>query len=157
MIEIDKKELYRLKKAKKIRKGFCLPILWVMLVTYSLAGISFILYGIFSMPDCWFKKYIIENPAVCLTLYLVIGVLIIPLYFAILNKASSMEKRFGEYLCSIDISSDDVLLIGEEYGFDEAFEVALQKRLRELGISEVPRKCTDGREIRRLPTKEDLE
>ena len=109
------------------------------------------------MPDCWFKKYIIGNPAVCLTLYLVIGVLIIPLYFAILNKASSMEKRFGEYLCSIDISSDDVLLIGEEYGFDEAFEVALQKRLRELGISEVPRKCTDGREILRLPTKEDLE
>ena len=128
-----------------------------MMITYSLVGISLILYGIFSMPDCWFKKYIIGNPAVGITLYLVVGVLIIPLYFAILNKASSMEKRFGEYLCSIDISSDDVLLIGEKYGFDEAFEVALQKRLRELGISEVPHKCTDGREIRRLPTKEDLE
>lgn len=25
------------------------------------------------------------------------------------------------------------------------------------GISDVPRNCTDGREIRRLPTKEDLE
>ena len=25
------------------------------------------------------------------------------------------------------------------------------------GISDVPRKCTDGREIRRLPTKEELE
>lgn len=25
------------------------------------------------------------------------------------------------------------------------------------GIADVPRKCTDGREIRRLPTKEDLE
>ena len=157
MIEIDKKELCRLKKAKKIRRVFCLPMFWVMLITYSLVGISLILYGIFSMPDCWFKKYIIGNPAVGITLYLVIGILIIPLYFAFLNKASSMEKRFGEYLCSIDISSDDVLLIGEKYGFDEAFEVALQKRLRELGISEVPRKCTDGREIRRLPTKEDLE
>lgn len=93
MIEIDKKELYRLKKAKKIRRGFCLPILWVILITYSLAGILFILYGIFSMPDCWFKKYIIGNPAVCLTLYLVIGVLIIPLYFAILNKAYRYDKE----------------------------------------------------------------
>ena len=157
MIEIDKKELCRLKKAKEIKRVFCLPMLWVMLVNYSLVGLSFILYGIFSMPDCWFKRYIIGNPAVGITLYLVIGVLIVPLYLAILNKAASMEKRFGEYLCSIDISSDDVLLIGEEYGFDEAFEVALQKRLRELGISEVPRKCTDGREILRLPTKEDLE
>lgn len=71
-----------------------------------------ILYGIFSMPDCWLKKYIIENPAVGITLYLVIGVLIVLLYVAILNKASSMEKRFGEYLCSIAISSDEVLLIG---------------------------------------------
>lgn len=68
-----------------------------------------------------------------------------------------MGEKFGKYLCSIEISSDDVLLIGEKYGFDGAFEVALQKRLRELGISEVPRKCTDGREILRLPTKEDLE
>ena len=157
MVEIDKKELCRLKKAKRIQSVFGLPMLWAMLITYSLVGISLILYGIFSMPDCWFKKYIIGNPAVGITLYLVVGVLIIPLYFAILNKASSMEKRFGEYLCSIDISSDDVLLIGEKYGFDEAFEVALQKRLRELGISEVPHKCTDGREILRLPTKEDLE
>ena len=41
------------------------------------------------------KKYIIGNPAVGITLYLVIGVLIIPLYFAILNKVSSMEKRSG--------------------------------------------------------------
>ena len=157
MVEIDKKELCRLKKAKRIQRVFGLPMLWAMLITYSLVGISLILYGIFSMPDCWFKKYIIGNPAVGITLYLVVGVLIIPLYFAILNKASSMEKRFGGYLCSIDISSDDVLLIGEKYGFDEAFEVALQKRLRELGISEVPHKCTDGREILRLPTKEDLE
>lgn len=68
------------------------------------------------------QKNIIGNPAVGITLYLVIGALIILLYVAILNKASSMEKR-----------------------------------LRELGISEVPRKCTDGREILRLPTKEDLE
>lgn len=157
MVAIDKKELGRLKKAKKIRRIFHFPMLWVVLIIYSLVGISFILYGIFSMPDCWFKKYIIENPAVGATLYLVIGVLITLLYVAILNKASSMEKKFGEYLCSIDISSDAVLLIGEKYGFDGAFEVALQKRLRELGISEIPRKCTDGREILRLPTKEDLE
>ena len=120
MVEIDKKELCRLKKAKRIQRVFGLPMLWAMLITYSLVEISLILYGIFSMPDCWFKKYIIGNPAVGITLYLVVGVLIIPLYFAILNKASSMEKRFGEYLCSIDIFSDDVLLIGEKYGFDEA-------------------------------------
>ena len=157
MVEIDKKELCRLKKARRIRRVFCLPMLWVMLIIYSLVGILLILYGVFSMPDCWFKKNIIGNPAVGITLYLVIGALIILLYVAILNKASSMEKRFGEYLCSIDISSDEVLLIGEKYGFDGAFEVALQKRLRELGISEVPSKCTDGREILRLPTKEDLE
>lgn len=47
MIEIDKKELCRLKKAKEIKRVFCLPMLWVMLVTYSLVGLSFILYGIF--------------------------------------------------------------------------------------------------------------
>lgn len=61
MIEIDKKELCRLKKAKKIRRVFCLPMLWVMLITYSLVGNSLILYGIFSMPELVQKIYYWES------------------------------------------------------------------------------------------------
>lgn len=97
-----------------------------------------ILYGIFSMPDCWLKKYIIENPAVGITLYLVIGVLIVLLYVAILNKASSMEKRFGEYLCSIAISSDEVLLIGGKYDFDGALRWHFRK---DLGTAHANNPC----------------
>ncbi len=64
-----------------------------------------------------------------ITLYLVIGVLIIPLYFAILNKASSMEKRSGiirNIFLKIIVALSMQASLKLEMIYDEIKEIAIE-------------------------------
>jgi len=157
LANIDKNELAILKRAKLLQRVIKLPMMWALLILYSFAMVGVILWGIFRAPDSFIGKMVNQHVGLSIFLLFAMAIVVMFIPIRILNKADAMEKRFCDYLASReDITSDDVVELGEKYNIKQYIYVALQKRLKELNITKVPDCCTDGRELLRLPTKEDL-
>lgn len=154
---IDGVQLKKLLRAKKFEKVFSLTMFWVYLIIYSLLSAAFLVYSILWMPECWFKTFISEHVYISIFLYFVITIVVFFVLFFAVNKSGSLKDEFKQYMLDTsDLSAEDIIEIGKIYGIEDALNIAVQKRLKELNITKVPRSCTDGREILRLPTEEDL-
>lgn len=118
------------------------------------AGLVYVLVG---MPENWLTKFMDENVVLSVVIFFVLALLALPIYILAIDKIDKEDRKFCEYISTIEgVTADEMMETAERYRLTNMFSFALEKRLKELGITEVPPSCTDGREVFRLPTKDDF-
>lgn len=109
------------------------------------------------MPENWLTKFMDENVGLSVVIFIVLALLALPIYIIVIDKIDKEDTKFCEYISTIEgVTADEMMDTAERYKLTNMFSFALEKHLEELGITEIPPNCTDGRDIFRLPTKDDL-
>lgn len=130
---------------------------WAVIFVYGAILIGGLMYILVCKPENWLTRFMDEHETLCIIIFFALMVLYLPFYLMVRYLINKLDKKICRYISDVEgITPEEMLEIAERYRLDNMFQVALDKRLKELGITEVPRCCTDGREIFRLPTKDDL-
>lgn len=158
MTTIDKKQLRKLKRAIFIDK-YGMYFMWGSIILYAILMAIIIAFETAAKRTNWLAFMLETHTTIFVILFFLFGILILPLWTSIFSRTKVKKIMFCNYLAGLPgITADEMMEIGEKYEImDVLFLFAVEKRLQELGITKVPRCCYDGREIFRLPTKEDLE
>lgn len=157
MLVINRKRERYIKHVHRVRKILNTLTIWGVVLIYDTiltAGLIYVLVGI---PENYLKKFMAENVALSVVIFLTLGLLVLPIYIIAIDKINKEDIKFCEYISTIEgVTADEMMETAGRYKLTNMFSFALKKRLEELGIIEVPPSCTDGRDIFRLPTKDDI-
>ena len=157
MLEINGKRKRYIKCILRVRKILNALSFWRVAIIYDAILITGLVYVLVGMPENWLTKFMDENVVLCVVVFCVLALLALPIYIIVMDKIDKEDTKFCEYISTIEgVTADEMIDTAERYRLTNMFSFALKKRLEELGITEIPPSCTDGREILRLPTKDDL-
>lgn len=156
--KLSKSELKELKKAGRKQKFWgSMGSFWGLLILLALVE-SVLIAGTFSFfPESGYKSFMETHFGLSIVIFFALPVIYIVVYIILQGRSSKKEAEFCESLAKTSLTPEELIEAAEANGLDKMFPVALDKRMKELGITKVPAACTDGREVFRLPTKEDLE
>lgn len=156
-MEINRKRERYIKRVLRVRYILNTLSFWGVALIYNAILIAGLIYALVGMSENWLTKFMDENVGLSVVILLVLGLLVLPIYIIVIDKIDKEDAKFCEYISTIEgVTADEMMETAERYKLTNMFSFALKKRLEELGIAEVPSSCTDGREIFRLPTKDDL-
>lgn len=158
MVEIDRKKEKRIKSLLKIRNILSKDwMFWGVVLIYYIILTAGLTYALVWMPENWLTKFMDENMVLSMIIYFSLAFIIIPIYFKVLGKINDEDKAFCEYISAIEgVTADEMMEIAEKYKLENMFQLALEKRLKELRITKVPPCCMDRWQVVRLPTRDDL-
>lgn len=157
MLEINRKRKRYIKRVLRVRKILNILTFWGVVLIYDAILITWLIYVLVGMPDNWLTKFMDENVVLSVVIFIALALLALPIYIMAINKIDKEDTKFCEYISTIEgVTADEMMDTAERYKLTNMFSFALEKRLEELGITEIPPSCTDGRDIFRLPTKDDL-
>ena len=157
MLEINRKRKRYIKRVLRVRKILNILTFWGVALIYDAILITGLIYVLVGMPDNWLTKFMDENVVLSVVIFIALALLTLPIYIMVINKIDKEDTKFCEYISTLEgVTADEMMDTAERYKLTNMFSFALEKRLEELGITEIPPNCTDGRDIFRLPTKDDL-
>lgn len=151
------KEIRKLKRNSRLERTFNnMSAFWAILCVIGVV-LGLLIGGTYSfMPQCAYRTFMEEHPWIYGALAIIVALGYLPAFLFGQKRRSDFDKEMCKKLAGAEFNADELMSIAEEYSLKNMFYPALDKRMKELGISEVPAACRDGYEIFRLPTKEDL-
>lgn len=154
---VTEKELKQMRNARKRINVFKKPaVMWGTLIVLALFFSVLISYTYSGMPSCSYRTFMEEHYWVYIVLMCVLGVGYFPGYIGIIDLVDRRDKKLCLRISRENHTADEMMKLAEEYMLEHMFFHALDRRMEELSITEVPECCKDGYIPYRLPTIDDI-